>query len=482
MSSTETVTVSPPQLRAAYNPFTHGCWLDFFGKLTQGYMDREDRDWSPLGDHHERWLDDFASGQDLIRLAHRGSLKTTSTLAYVLGNLEYKSGFHAAWIGNNETLAYEKAHSEFNKLVDRNPWLIHLQEDQRTADQKGKKEFANDSSLSVGWLFGGVEGRHVDLLVVDDLIKEKGDGDMQEIEDWLSSVIVPVQDHGGQTIVIGTRKTPTDVYSLLDGREGFDFVEYPAVLDDWDAEFGEDGAGRRPDPELYHSAPHPLDEGREASILWEQRSTEYLQDARSKQSERAWMREFNLVVQTREGAVYVLFDRDTHTTSDDPENIVRTWYGLDWGSGNPAGFLANVERADGTIVTVDERKYPADGTQDYVDTLTTLQDDWGVGTVYCDPSDKRGVDDLRDEGIDAVAADNDIEAGVRTVKDLLASGDLKVHTRCEGLLGEIAAYRYNQSTGKPVKKNDHLVDGWRYGHAGHRYADDDEKAPPTITW
>ncbi|GAB7010473.1 hypothetical protein [Halorubrum trueperi] len=460
--------------RASFNPFDGCPWIEFFEELTWGYMTREDRGWSEPGPHHEQWFDDFERGDDLIRLAHRGSLKTTSTLAYTIACLEYKSGFHAAWIGNNETLAYEKAHSEFNKLVERNPWLTNLQEENRTTDQKGKKEFGHDSSLSVGWLFGGVEGVHVDLLNVDDVIKEKGDGDMQEIEDWLSSVIVPVQEHGGQTIVIGTRKTPTDIYSLLADREGFSFTEYPAVLDEWDAEFREDAPGRRPDPGLYHQSPHPLDPDRECQLLWDERGADYLADARSKQSEHAWMREFCLVVQTREGAVYDLFDSQKHVFSNDPdERDVQYWLnGLDWGSGHPAGMLVMARRSDGGVDVLDEAKDPVTGTSDYVDALSTFQAEFGPGTVGCDPSDKRGIDDLSEEGFDAVAADNDIEAGIRVVKDLFASGDLRIHTRCEELISELKAYRYNQTTGKPVKKNDHLVDGLRYGIMADEYPDE----------
>ena len=448
--------------RAAFNPFDACPWIDFFEELTWGYMRREDRSWSPPGPHHERWFEDFASGRDLIRLAHRSSLKTTSTLAYVIANLEYRDGFHAAWIGNNQELAYEKAHSEFNKLIERNPWLEHLQEGRRTTDQKGKKEFENDSSIAAGWLHGGVEGRHVDLLVVDDLIKEKGDGDMADIENWLSSVIVPVQEHGGQTIVIGTRKTNADIYSLLAGREGFDFVEYPAVLEDWDAEWREDAPGRRPDPELYHRAEHPLEPAREAHLLWEQRSTDYLRGARSKQSEHAWMREFNLVVQTREGAVYSAFDRQQHI-AEDAGDVVAYFNSLDWGSGHPAGFLQWAVTDDGRLHTVDERKFSVDGTQDYVDTLRTLHADWAAGPVACDPADKRGIDDLRSADIQALPADNDVDAGIRRVNDALADGELVVHPRCTELLEEIAQYRWNQQTGRPVKQNDHLVDAWRYG-------------------
>ncbi|MFC7173054.1 hypothetical protein ACFQL0_21580 [Haloplanus litoreus] len=52
MSSTETaeteeVDLSRAQIRAAYNPFEHGCWLDFANKITQGYMAAEHDAWNP---------------------------------------------------------------------------------------------------------------------------------------------------------------------------------------------------------------------------------------------------------------------------------------------------------------------------------------------------------------------------------------------------------------------------------------------------
>jgi len=88
---------------------------------------------------------------------------------------------------------------------------------------------------------------------------------------------------------------------------------------------------------------------------------DYLRDARGKQSEHAWMREFCLVVQTREGAVYDLFDRNRHVTDEDLGDA-RLWFnGLDWGSGNPAGFLQFAVAGDGTLVVVDEEKYPVGG-------------------------------------------------------------------------------------------------------------------------
>jgi len=484
--SVENVNPRDPRLaRRVINPHGSASWGEFAEYVTKQYMQPEDREWTPLGPHHQRWFDLFESGDDIGILAHRSSLKTTSVLCYLAGNLEYRDGFHAAWIGNNETLAYKKAHTELDqKLIDRNPCLTNLNAP-REEDSKSYKRYANGSSLQVGYLFGGIEGEHVDLLVIDDLIKEKGDGDMDEVLDWLDSVVVPVQESGGQTIIIGTRKQNDDIYADLAQRDGYDFREYPALLGEWEEEFRSDETyeARRPDESLYTEMEHPLDASRTAQVLWDERGTEYLRSARSKQSEHAFMREYCLVVQTREGAVYPMFSSNRHITTETPSgsSVARTFYGLDWGSGNPAGITVYLKTADGHIYVPDEWKEPASGTQDYVNILSDFEREYGHGTVFCDPSDKRGVDDLRDEGFDAVAADNDIEGGIRSVRDLLVSDELHIHERCEELISELKAYRYNQTTGKPVKKNDHLVDGMRYALFSHEHGDyDDEKPAPVF--
>ena len=475
-------SVTYPQIREALDPFDAG-WMPYFRVLTSMYMQRESRPWATPGPHHAYWFENlFASGDDVILLAHRGSLKTTATLSYIVGNLEYRDGYHAAWIGNNQELAYEKAHSEFNTVVERNAWLTNLQESGRREDQKGKKTFQNNSTLSVGWLFGGIEGRHVDLLVVDDLIKEKGDGNTGDIERWLSSVIVPIQEHGGQTIVIGTRKRDDDIYATLAEREGYRFVEFPAVLDHWDAEFGA-GHAHRPPADLYHEAVDPL-AGDTARILWDERSTDYLDDALGKQSRRDYLREFCLVVEQPEGAIYDMFDAGRHVIDSAPPVSRRrqTAYGLDWGSGNPAGFIAATVGHDDTICILDEAKYPVDGTQDYVRELRDFERDWGAGRIHCDPSDKRGVDDLVDEGFDAVGAPNDVAAGIRLVQSLLAEGRLQIHERCEDLLAELGSYRWNSRGDKPVKRNDHLVDALRYLAAGLEWPDEDGGKLDSLPW
>ncbi|MFC7047431.1 hypothetical protein ACFQH6_20220 [Halobacteriaceae archaeon GCM10025711] len=84
------VDLSPAEIRAAYNPFEHGCWLDFANKLTQGYMAGEYDDWSPLGAHHGQWLRHLAGDadveEDLSLLCHRDGLKTTIVTAFLVAS------------------------------------------------------------------------------------------------------------------------------------------------------------------------------------------------------------------------------------------------------------------------------------------------------------------------------------------------------------------------------------------------------------
>jgi hypothetical protein len=107
-----------------------------------------------------------------------------------------------------------------------------------------------------------------------------------------------VKDHG-RTIGIGTRKRPDDIYSHFRTLDGYDFNEYPAILDFWDQQFREDDdwEARRPDPSLYTAVDDPWNEGETLRVLWpEARGPEWLADKRSKMADHRFWREYCLVI------------------------------------------------------------------------------------------------------------------------------------------------------------------------------------------
>ena len=73
----------------------------------------------------------------------------------------------------------------------------------------------------------------------------------------------------------------------------------------------------------------------------------------------------------------------------------------------------------------------------------------------------------RKHGIDVQGANNDVLKGIKAVSNLMGSGHLKVHERCEGLIDDFYSYVWDdkqQEKGqdKPVKKSDHFADALRY--------------------
>lgn len=88
-----------------------------------------------------------------------------------------------------------------------------------------------------------------------------------------------------------------------------------------------------------------------------------------------------------------------------------------------------------------------------------------------------------DLGLDLIKADNSVEDGIYRVWSALSSGRLKIFETAVALLSEYRIYRRDEN-GKIVKKNDHCMDGTRYGwvtgmsYAVSRQAASDEFIQP----
>jgi hypothetical protein len=74
-----------------------------------------------------------------------------------------------------------------------------------------------------------------------------------------------------------------------------------------------------------------------------------------------------------------------------------------------------------------------------------------------------------DNGIVAIAGQNDVPAGINRVKTWLENGNLRITANCTQLIRELQSYRWKEpprsgedGPQKPVKKDDHYVDALRY--------------------
>ena len=281
----------PEAKRKVLDPFDgQATLLDAANELCRGYMRAERDDYCPLGDHHGEWLRLLDEEHKLVLNCHRDGLKTTTVLCYLALRLEYDAGFRAIWAMNNQEMAVEKADSEFNKFVARNPWLTNLQEDDRTRDTVTKKEFLNNASLRATYLDGGIDGERAHLLVMDDLIKARGDGEPEDVREWVEGTATPMVKDSGRQVIVGTRKRLDDLYQHYRSLSAYSVAEYPAILDVWEQEHGtdDDVANRRPPGEHYTDV-----DGRQ--VLWpEARGPGWLAGKREEMADYRFYREYCL--------------------------------------------------------------------------------------------------------------------------------------------------------------------------------------------
>lgn len=177
-----------------------------------------------------------------------------------------------------------------------------------------------------------------------------------------------------------------------------------------------------------------------------------------------------------EGAVYDMWDPARHVVkaADIPRMERILSLGVDYGTTNPTrGELIGL--AEGTLWVLDEWA-PTRGTDAQ---LSADLRGW-MGRrepaewrdprwLFVDPAAASFKLQLYQDGLSNVAdGANQVLPGIRTIASLLGSDRMKVSDRCTHLIDQIPGYSWDpKATAKgedaPIKRDDHEVDGLRYG-------------------
>ena len=186
------------------------------------------------------------------------------------------------------------------------------------------------------------------------------------------------------------------------------------------------------------------------------------------------------------GAIYDMWDPATHVVpwGDLPRITRFIGIGVDYGTTNPTVAILLGLGADGTWYAVDEWAHtPATAGRKATDAeLSAGLRAWitqphtpgdapdTLGRVYVDPAAASFREQLKRDGLATIPAANDVVPGIQRVASLLAAGRLKVSDRCKTLIAEFPGYVWDtkatdKGEDKPVKLNDHALDGLRYAVA-----------------
>lgn len=174
-----------------------------------------------------------------------------------------------------------------------------------------------------------------------------------------------------------------------------------------------------------------------------------------------------------EGVIYDLFDKDKHVVPTIERRYTQYYVSCDYGTQNPTTF-GLWGQCEGVWYKVKEYHYDGRARkrqktdEEYCDDLIEFVGKLPIRGVIIDPSaasfiaavEKRGV--LR-----VIPANNSVVDGIRDVASALAEGLIKYNDCCKETFREFSSYVWDEKAAargedKPIKENDHQMDGDRY--------------------
>lgn len=202
----------------------------------------------------------------------------------------------------------------------------------------------------------------------------------------------------------------------------------------------------------WNDAPH-LTEKQKAD-LWAS-IPPYQRDARAKG-----------IPQLGSGAIYPLGESEIVCEPIEFKPWFRKCYAMDVGWNRTAALWAAIDDESDTAYIYAEH-YRGNAEPAIHSAAIRARGDWIPGVI--DPASRgRQQSDgaqllsmYRESGLNLIAADNSVEAGIYEVWTRLSTGRLKIFRTCLNTLAEYRIYRRDEK-GKIVKENDHLMDCLRY--------------------
>lgn len=171
-----------------------------------------------------------------------------------------------------------------------------------------------------------------------------------------------------------------------------------------------------------------------------------------------------------DGAIYDMFDSNTHVVAELPEITRLIGCGIDYGErDNTRGELLGLG-ADGCLYVIAEWNPPKGTHAERSRWLAEFFEQHGEPPMkFVDPAALGFRRQLTVDGMsDVFKASNKVQAGIGLVASLLKAKKLFIHSSCTALINEIPGYVWDSKKAEekgidePIKLDDHSVDALRY--------------------
>lgn len=189
--------------------------------------------------------------------------------------------------------------------------------------------------------------------------------------------------------------------------------------------------------------------------------------AKEEVTEDRFAQEYEADFRKSEGLVYKEFNRFRHVFSKDPQNVIKTFGGVDFGFTNPVAAIT-VKKDKYAVYWITDEWYKTQQTDAQIaDYIAALK--WEE--CYPDPESASGIEELRRRSVnvrEVIKNKDSIRNGISTIRELFKANRLRIHESCTNLIWELETYSYPEKKPdrneeeKPIKENDHALDALRY--------------------
>src|SRR3990167_4982833 len=187
---------------------------------------------------------------------------------------------------------------------------------------------------------------------------------------------------------------------------------------------------------------------------------EEIEEARRQLTEDRFAQEYLAEFRKMEGLVYKEFLRDKHVFTHEPQGIVKTFGGVDFGTHNPAAAIEIKKDKDGKYFAYESLYKSGLTDAQLADYVVALK--WNE--CYPDPESASGRLELKRRKVnvrDVLKNKDSIRNGINAVRELFKAGRLYIHSSCRNLIWELETYSYpdkkdmHNEEENPIKEDDH---------------------------
>jgi hypothetical protein len=208
-------------------------FLDFANEVLEDFMRLEPSKFHKLAPMHEEWFQTIEDNTYSGILCARGHLKTTFILTFCAYMMANNPNFRALYLSSTIDQSLDKL-EQFEEISRRTFWLSPMIKDRqdRGGWRRGAKYYKNGSRIQAASIGKALEGPHVHLIILDDVIAEFPRIADQKSIHYIRRVVMPMRLPEGKIVLIGTQKRINDASHWVTESDEWASIRHPALLED----------------------------------------------------------------------------------------------------------------------------------------------------------------------------------------------------------------------------------------------------------